>query len=160
MTDFVSRHSFAISNNFRITLYFFRCPIAELTWVESAIDDPHLRFILIQSIEHSECLSTNDLVITIDPQDDVLLATEIVHSIHDVIGAPVLLKVLDEGDFAEIELKFLKQIVGRVECGILRSVINKDDMVVGIVLLDDAQHDPFISIVLHIVVGGNDEAHR
>ena len=163
MTDFLANIS--IHTIFLLNFSVLLRPIV----LNKIILDPPLKsngisncrtFILINCIKYFKSHLSNQLIISIDIETDLIRSAKL-NSRSMQIRYSCELFFVDNQLYLLLTDIVSSQIASYVQaCLVRRVIINDDDMEIAVVLFEYAMNIPFVSEIFDIVVGWNDDAER
>ena len=77
---------------------------------------------------------------------------------HQVVRSVHLLQVLHVSDSVSGEAVLLQELLGLQQVAVIRSVVQEDDVEVGVVLDQQRCHSFFVAAIVDVVVAGDDDA--
>lgn len=115
-------------------------------------------FRLVDRIEYFEGFDPHEFVVSVDEKPNLVWFAVLGDCHVDVGHCGDLFLVSDEGDLGFGDVIFVEEPLNVEACEIWRGVVDNDDMVIGVVLVEDALQVVLIPEVFGVVVGGYDDA--
>ena len=137
-----------------------RLPVRKVCGDVSGVGHPNLWISLIHSTKEPKDLVADVSIISIQHHLNIIVFAELMRSVDDVVSSIVSLQVLDISDPISREIGFLQILFRLLKCPVIRIVVEENNVIVGVLLLQNRKHGPLVTVLFDVVQTGHRDAKR